>query len=117
MEENQIHSSKHLRKSIRGNCCNFLVMFTVHSVVVTAAAFGFFYLEHCFQVSDDKEVQQQQTINNTSINTQHQSNTTNNSSTGTQFSEKGWRLKCEMKRVYIFMWLEYSMTVATTIGL
>ena len=120
MEDNKIHSFKYLRKSIRRNCCSFLVLFVVHFLVLTAAAFGFYYIEHCLQqqqVSNDNEVEQQKS-NNTAIdsssNSLHQNNTIYNSTRIE--SEVVWKKTCEIKRAYVFMWLEYSMTVATTIG-
>ena len=129
MGDSKQESCKDLQKSIRSNCCSFLLLFTIHALVIFVGAFGFFYIEHCLpsqQASGNKDSTEQQINRNTTINCSTllneihlQAKATNKTcflgSNTTDTRTEGVKT-CEVKREFVFVWLEYSMTVATTIG-
>ena len=137
-------STQDLQQSIKNNFYDFLFMFVVSHLIILAGGFAFLYIEHCstetlvtslftttptltILTSEDLTNGTTESPTNCSLllNELRQiHNKTNNSTTllnsllkknddgGTQ----GFQRTCKFNPTNIFIWFEYSMTVATTIG-
>uniref|UniRef100_A0A7M5XA44 Potassium channel domain-containing protein n=2 Tax=Clytia hemisphaerica TaxID=252671 RepID=A0A7M5XA44_9CNID len=125
--ENQILTLAELTSLVKQNLKRCFVFCLISVSLMLLGGLLFFYIEHCATTTKTIISKQQQgEVNCIKLcdqlikyrNETHEIPSLVNltATCSVECKVPVWRRECELNRAYFFMWTEYAMTVATTIG-